>query len=228
MISNAQWQKIINEINKILGVDDISTAPDKLMKILQNRTERERVFEEMLELFAHDLSFDWFSTYFQENLANSKKGQVFTPPHTAELMSELVGLFGNGNTKGRTGDFCAGTGALIIGNWNLARKKDDYIPSDYIYLCVELSDRMIPFLIFNLAVRGITGFVIHGDMMKRESKGAFLILNEENKSGNFSIVNSLPYFKATEQMLGFKFVEEKYPHQFEFKIKGTFRPVIII
>ena len=226
MIGQSQWIRMIEKINKILGVDDIATAPDKLMKILQNRQEREQVFEEMLELFDHDLSFDWFSTYVQENFANSKKGQVFTPPHTAELMSELLGLFGG--TKGRTGDLCAGTGALIIGDWNFARKKVDYIPSDYIYYCVELSDRMIPFLIFNLAVRGMTGFVIHGDMMKRTSKGAFLILNEENKSGNFSIINSLPYFKATEELLGFKFIEERYPHQFEFQIKGTFRPTFII
>ena len=105
---------------------------------------------------------------------------------------------------------------LIISDWNRVRKKEDYKPSDYIFICIELSDYMIPFLIFNLAVRGMTAFVIHGDMMKRESKGAFLILNEEDQPENFSIINSLPYFKETEEILGFKFIEEKHPHQFEF------------
>jgi len=43
-----------------------------------------------------------------------------------------------------------------------------------------------------------------------------MFLNEEDKPENFSIINSLPHFKTTEEMLGFRFIEEKYPHQFNF------------
>lgn len=198
-------------INKILKIKNTYDAPIRLMEILRNRTEREKVFKKMLELFNHKLDFDWFNEYFQKSFTDQKDGQVFTPTHTADLLSELsLGI------KGHSLDPCAGTGALIISDWNRIHQKKDYKPSDYVYICIELSDNMIPFLIFNLAVRGITAIVIHGDMITRESKGAFLILNEQDKPENFSIINSLPYFKATEEMLGFKFTVEKYPHQFEF------------
>ena len=50
------------------------------MEVLQNRTERERVFGEMLELFDHQLDYDWFSDYFQENFADAKEDKFLHRP----------------------------------------------------------------------------------------------------------------------------------------------------
>lgn len=201
------------EISKILRVEDTSNAPTRLMEILQNRTEREKVFKEMLELFDYKVDFDWFSEYFQETLADKKnQGQVFTPPHIANLIVMLDPI-----EQGFILEPCAGTGALTISQWDQVRNKADYRPSDFVFLCEELSGNAIPFLIFNLAVRGITGVVNHCNTMTRGSWGAFLILNERDSSESFSNIIRLPYGKTVERLLSVEFMAERYFHQFEFQ-----------
>ena len=62
----------------------------------------------------------------------------------------------------------------------------------------------------------MTGIVNHCNSHTRESWGAFLIVNEQDSPTNFSIVNQIPYIKVSESLLNIRFVEERYPHQFEF------------
>ena len=80
----------VKKINEIFKITDTLDAPERLMEILKNRTEREKVFNEMLELFDHQLDINWFSNYFQEAFADKKgQGQVFTPFHITDLMAQL-------------------------------------------------------------------------------------------------------------------------------------------
>lgn len=104
----------------------------------------------MLKLFDYKLDFDLFHEYFQEIFCDKKgEGQVFTPPHTASLIAMLHPL-----QTGSILEPCAGTGALTIGKWNQVSNKANYRPSDYLFICEELSGSAIPFLIFNLTIRG--------------------------------------------------------------------------
>ena len=56
----------------------------------------------------------------------------------------------------------------------------DYEPRDYYYTAEELSDRAIPFLLFNMLIRGMNGNVVQCDVLTREATGAFFIQNDAN------------------------------------------------
>jgi len=207
-------RNMTNEINNLLQVKDTFDAPDKLLSILQKRPVREKLFRKMLKLFDHKLDFDWFSGYFQEAFADQKEGQVFTPPHTAELLAMLLALE---KEDGLTKDTCSGTGILTIAEWNRVRKNANYKPSHSFFICEELDTKAIPFLLFNLAIRGINGTVIHCDTMTRECWGAFLLKNVENDPDGFSTINRLSYTHETETYLKVKFANQ-YPEQVEIDI----------
>ncbi|RHO65998.1 SAM-dependent DNA methyltransferase, partial [Parabacteroides sp. AF48-14] len=46
----------------------------------------------------------------------------------------------------------------------------------------------IPFLLFNLSIRGISGIVFHGDTLKGKYKAVYVLTNERNSPIVFSIV----------------------------------------
>ena len=207
-------KSMTKEINDILEVKDTFDAPDKLLNILQKRSEREKLFRRMLELFDYKLDFDWFSRYFQETFANQKVGQVFTPPHTAELIAMLLALEKEG---GLTKDPCSGTGVLTIAEWDRIRKRANYKPSHSFFICEELDKRAIPFLLFNLTIRGVNGVVIHCDTITRECWGAFLLKNTEDDPGGFSTINRMSYTHETETHLKVKFAHQ-YPEQIEIEM----------
>lgn len=206
--------KKTNEINKILKIKNNYDAPKRLWQVLKNRSEREQVFKEMLELFDYRLDIDWLGDYYQETLADKKdQGQVFSPPHTTQLMSQLLGIENCSPVveKGIILEPCSGTGRMSISYWNVARKTNDYKPEDYRFICEELSEQLIPFLVFNLAIRGINAVVVHCNTVTRKSFGAFLISNKENNPNHFSIINRVAYDEHSEKILGVKFTTKLYP-----------------
>jgi 16S rRNA G966 N2-methylase RsmD len=71
----------------------------------------------------------------------------------------LSALIGN-SEGGAVYDCCAGSGALTIQHW-LRNKKTKFI-------CEESDERVIPFLLFNLAVRNIEGYVVHGSALEQK------------------------------------------------------------
>jgi len=207
-------KNMIKEINDILQVKDTFYAPDKLLSIIQKRPEREKLFKKMLKLFDHKLDFDWFSGYFQEAFSDQKGGQVFTQPHTAEFLAMLLAMEKEG---GLIKDTCSGTGSLTIAEWHRIRQKTNYKPSHSFFICEELDSKAIPFLLFNLAIRGMNGTVIHCDTMTRECWGAFLLKNIADDPNGFSTINRLSYTHETETHLKVKF-SHKYPEQVEMDI----------
>lgn len=201
----------INEINAILGITESYKAPDRMLEILYDRPKREEVFRQFLELFDYDVDFDWFHEYFQEEHADRKtKKQDFTPQSVATLLTELVGKMG-GSTE--TYEPCAGTGGITITKWNRDRRQHlpwDYYPSDYCYTCEELSDRAIPFLLFNLLIRGMNAIVVHCDVLTREAYGVFFVQNDTDNHLGFSSLNVMPYSEGVAEFLSVDFVEERY------------------
>ena len=69
---------------------------------------------------------------------------------------------------------CAGTGGLTI-----KRYADN---PNQIFICEEYSDRAIPFLLFNLAIRNIKGEVRHGDSLTRKFKAIYTLKHGEQYS----------------------------------------------
>lgn len=201
---------ILTKINNLLGIKESYKAPDRLMEILyMDKPERDKYFMDFLNAFDKDVTYDWFHDYFQDEHADRKnQKQDFTPQSVSRLLSAIVGPEGNTYYEPATG-----TGGILIERWNQDRMKHspfDYEPRDYYYTAEELSDRAIPFLLFNMLIRGMNGNVVQCDVLTREATGAFFIQNDANDFMGFSSLNLLPYNEDTETELNIKFVDEKY------------------
>lgn len=198
----------MKNINKLLGISDSYQAPAKIMEILYDRKKREELFMNFLEAFDFDVSYDWFHDYFQDEHADRKnKKQDFTPVCVADLLVSLVGSEGTGY------DCAAGTGGITIRKWQADRMQTspfEYRPSDYLYVCEELSDRAIPFLLFNALIRGMNAIIIHCDILSRNTYGVFFVQNDRDDHMQFSSLNVMPYSKGVSDFLAVKFVEERY------------------
>lgn len=195
------------QYNELLGITDSYEAPARLMAILRNKSERETLFKAFLEAFDYDVSYDWFTDYFQDEHADrTHKKQDFTPLSITTLVAKLVG---GGPTHYEP---CSGTGGMTIAAWQNDRMKHspfDYRPSWYLYTCEELSDRALPFLLFNLLIRGMNAIVVHGDVLTRKAYGAFFVQNDADDHLTFSSLNVLPYSALVEAELSVKFSDER-------------------
>lgn len=204
-----------HNINELLKINDSYQAPQRLMEILFNQEEREQLFREMLSQ-NHDVSFDWFHEYFESEHADRKeKKQDFTPNSISTLISKLAGA-GEGSNL----DVAAGTGGITITKWQEDRMKESpftYKPSEHYYQCEELSDRAIPFLLFNLMIRGMNATVLHGDTLTRKFKGVFFIQNEKDDHMLFSSLNVVPDSKGLREFLMIKDYQNIYSSHIESK-----------
>ena len=52
--------------------------------------------------------------------------------------------------------------------------------------CWELSVRSIPILLLNLSIRGMMGYVYHGDILTKEIKQKYILLNRKDDALAFS------------------------------------------
>lgn len=199
----------VKKINKLLGIRDSYQAPKRMMEIVMS-DDREKYFKRFLEAFDYDVNYDWFHEYFQSEHAQRKdKKQDFTPQSISKVLSAIVG-----NKNGNYYEPAAGTGGIIIQRWNddrMTHSPFDYEPQMYFYQAEELSDRTIPFLLFNMMIRGMNGCVVQCDVLTREAYGAWFIQNDKNDHMQFSSLNRLPYSEWTERELNIKFVEQNYP-----------------
>lgn len=104
-----------------------------------------------------DLSVDWLQKIFQYYEADRKeKMQDYTPLTLARFVGKLTET---GQEKS-VYDLCAGSGALTIQKWNLNH--------DLYFVCYEYDKKVIPLLLFNLAVRNINALVVNGDALQDE------------------------------------------------------------
>ena len=63
--------------------------------------------------------------------------------------------------------------------------------------CWELSARSIPILLLNLTIRGIMGYVYHGDVLERNVKMKYILLNRKDDTLCFSEIIKDPNNKMT-------------------------------
>lgn len=136
------------EIFEITEVKDLGSA---LVKNLDN-CEKMQAFEEVVN---GDLSKDWLQKIYQYHEADRKeKKQDYTPASLGKLLAKLSG---NGDT---VIDLCAGSGALTIQKWNENHNQR--------FLLYELDENVIPYLLYNLAIRNIEATVMRADVLKNE------------------------------------------------------------
>lgn len=184
--------------NDLLGVTESYQAPQALLNVLYDRDKREQLMRDVLIAVDYDVDEDIFRDYFQTEHADRKvKKQDFTPRSISTLARALIG--DTSESDGMFYEGCAGTGSMTIAAWDADRKQHspfDYRPSWYFYVCEELSERAIPFLVFNLALRGMNAVVVHGDVLSREAYGVFYIQNDKDDHLSFSSVNVLERTEA--------------------------------
>lgn len=140
-------------VNEYLGIKESYKMPERMMKILLDPYEREKMFDVFLAE-EPDLSTDQWTQYFQEEHGdrNALK-QDFTPPGICKIVAEIT-------PKAESyADVCSGTGGLTIALHN--RYPDAY------YYCEEISERTIPILLFNLAIRNMEADVVNGDSLEQ-------------------------------------------------------------
>ena len=208
----------VSTVNKILNIDDAYKAPDTLLALMLDKTQRENIFKKFLNI-STDLSFDWFHEYFEDEQAERKsKKQDFTPDSIATLLNKLTS-----NTTGYYYEPTAGTGGILITRWwqdclndPVGTKNNTnipgisfftYDPRKYWYQVEELSDRAVPFLIFNMAIRGMNGVAIQCDSLSREAKEAYFIRNDTDNASAFSEVIEVPKTKDFEKELNINWKE---------------------
>lgn len=180
----------IQQINDILKVNDTYKQPAKLLSLMLDDTKREETFHQFLELET-DMSYEWFQEAFELEHADRKGSkQDFTPMAVGELLSRITG-----NDTKTYYEVACGNGGIMIQAWQEHRIQSDfwsYNPMEYWYHGEELSDRSLPFLIFNMAIRGMNGVILHGDSLTREFKDAYFIRNMSNQYGPFSELILMP------------------------------------
>lgn len=113
-----------------------------------------------------DLSVDWLQKIFQYYEADRKeKKQDYTPTTLAKLMATLALRGGEDHIT----DMCAGSGALTIQCWNLNH--------DIVAECLEFDEKVIPILLFNLAVRNIEATVYQMDVLQQEVTNSWQVVS---------------------------------------------------
>lgn len=214
----------VKTVNNLLGIDDAFKAPDRLMEILLEREEREKLFRNFLKIDT-DLEYDWFHEYFETEQAERKsKKQDFTPNVVAKLANSIA------TEPGQTDyyEMAAGTGGMMIARWAYNVKEDPaftgkikstmaddiltssiftYSPRTYWYHLEELSDRAIPFLLFNAAIRGINAVIIQCDSLDRKAKRAFYVKNDSDNFLAFSDILEVPKTDKFGKFLNVKWGE---------------------
>ena len=175
------------ECMQFFGVNDIMNLPKAVEAVIQRPLdERNEIYREFLRLNDYDMGRDWFQRVHEEEFSQRKnQGQDFTPIEATELCAMLAGV----ETAHSVHEPTAGTGQMIISAWwTWARKRIPWeaFPSLFPVTVWEILDRTIPFLLFNLSIRGIMGYVYHGDTLENTVKRKYILLNRNDDVMGFS------------------------------------------
>lgn len=215
----------VNVVNRLLNIDESYKAPERMLQVMLDDQKRPELFKRFLAI-STDMKFDWFHEYFEDEQAERKsKKQDFTPDSVAQILNRLVD---NGTEQPNVYfESAAGTGGILIKRWwddcvhdrygNPLFKKASvfsiftYDPRNYWYQVEEMSDRAVPFLIFNMAIRGMNGVVIQCDSLSRETKDVYFIRNDTDNWLGFSEVIKMPHSEEVKQW----FQVSKWVDQFE-------------
>ena len=133
-----------------------------------------------LELINNDLETDYLQKIWQFFMADREnKKQDFTPKSLGKLISELT----KSTAEEWVYDMCSGSGALTIQKWCSNKNLK--------FVCEELDENLIPFLLFNLKIRNIEGYVINGNVLTDERKTVYKL----TQGAKFSEIEICMFFE---------------------------------
>ena len=157
---------------KTLSLLEIESTDDMSKRLLEVVKENNtKMYDQFCNLIENDLSVDWLQKIFQYYQADRKeKMQDYTPVTLARFCGKLT----EAENEKRVYDLCAGSGALTIQKWNMNH--------DLNFVCYEYDKNVIPFLLFNLAIRNINALVINGDALQGEVFTRYEVKNGDKYS----------------------------------------------
>lgn len=164
MAKEVELSELTRETMKSFGVENINELKNKIFEIvLGNQYE---YYEKFLKI-APDLEIDHMQKIYQYYLADrSDLKQDYTPKSLSKLVAKLS------ENKKEIIDICAGTGALTIQSW-----AEDKTRNFKIY---ELDENVMPFLIFNMAIRNINCEIYQADVLEEKTFRKYLIIPGES------------------------------------------------
>lgn len=166
---------------KIIGVGEM--IENVRCALFSNR--KNDVLSAYVDMVDGDLTTDNLQKIFQYYYADRKdKCQDYTPKSIAKLCAyaaETSGLV--------VYDLCAGSGAITVQKWAQNPSKT--------FICEELDERVIPLLLFNMAVRNMSGYVIHRNALTLELFECFRLVSDERFS-TITRVDAPPDIQADE------------------------------
>lgn len=173
------------EVFSLFKIEDLNELPNAVMRIIEGDIrERNIIYHELMLMNGYDMSYDWFQKLYENELSERKqKKQDFTPNTLGVLCSKLTEQLGSIHEP------TAGNGSMIIADWWQRCRKFlpyEHFPSQHIVTCWELSSRSIPILLLNLSIRGIMGYVYHGDVLENIVKQKYILLNAHDDTFGFS------------------------------------------
>ena len=168
-----------------LGASESYQVPDAMMKALMDGTKRHELFSLYLSEFS--LNDDPVNILFQQEHGDRDKfKQDYTPPELARLVAEMAHR-DTEKAPATIADLCAGTGTLTLA---CLRK----FPHAY-YHCEEVTARAIPFLLFNLAIRGVNAEVFQQDVLTREVTASWRLIPDGKGFSDISAGTEARYEK---------------------------------
>lgn len=148
-----ELKQLTTETLRIFNVPGTEKLGEALLKCVMFNDEIK--MNEFCNLVKNDLSKDWLQMIYQYYLAErEQKKQDYTPKCLAQFLSRLIG------ESDSTIDMCSGSGALTIQRWN------EY--PDMAFELYEFDENVIPYLIFNMAVRNINAVIHQSDVLQQE------------------------------------------------------------
>ncbi len=163
-----ELKELTEKVLELLNAESTEELDAKLFKVVKNNDLK--IYEKFCGI-VQDLSIDWLQMIFQYYQADRKeKMQDYTPKSLAVFMGKLSG------EADIITDLCAGSGALTIQKWNMNPEQK--------FELYEFDDNVIPFLLFNMAVRNIECTVYHSDVLQQEVYHTYKISKGEH-FGNF-------------------------------------------
>ena len=177
---------LCEKTTELFGIENISQLSDKLLSVcLENQ---QKYMEKFVDTVG-DLSVDWLQKIFQYYEADRKeKMQDYTPLTLARFIGKLT----ESESEKSVYDLCAGSGALTIQKWNLNH--------DLHFVCYEYDKRVIPLLLFNLAVRNIDALVVNGDALQDETFTRYTVKRGE-KYGTVTEIAKTVYFETPDSCI---------------------------
>lgn len=163
-----ELKELSEKVKPLFEAENIDELPKRIFDAVKDNDVEK--YEEFFEL-VKDLSVDWLQMIYQYYLADRKeKMQDYTPKSLALFMGKLIG------DADVIVDLCAGSGALTIQKWCMNHEQK--------FELYEFDENVIPFLLFNMAVRNIECTVYHSDVLQQEILHTYKI-NRGEKYGKF-------------------------------------------